>query len=148
MKIIDLELPPVLPRTRVQLDCSVTPSLTKQSFKDECDINNILKKYRNTGLITHVQTARQGYGDFSSITDYQSAMNAVLAAQEAFLELPAEIRERFGNDPMTFVQFIDNPANVNAAVELGLKPKSDAVQTPAGPAGSQVAGGVTTPKAT
>lgn len=148
MKLIDWEMPPVLPRARVRLDFTGTTSLTKQSFKDECDINNILKKYQNTGLITHVQEARSGYGDFTAVTDYQSALNAVLEAQDAFLELPAQIRERFNNDPTEFVAFIDDPRNANAAIELGLKPRVDANVTALGAPGSQGAGGNETPKAT
>lgn len=145
MKIIDMEMPPVPVRTRVRLDCSVTPSLTKQAFKDECDINNILKKYKNTGLLTHVQAARSRYADFTAVSDYQSALNAVLEAQDAFQDLPANIRERFNNDPMSFVSFIDNPANDEQAIQLGLKVRTKAVQTPAAPAGGQGAGGATTP---
>ena len=31
-------------------------SLTKQSFKDECDINNIMNKWVKNGILTHVDS--------------------------------------------------------------------------------------------
>lgn len=135
------ELPqvPIPPRpdTRLKFDPAKEPSLTKQSFKDECDINVILKRYKLTGLVEHVQSARGGYGDFTQVTDYQSALNAVLLAQDAFLELPATIRERFGNEPDAFVRFVDDPANAQALVDLGLAVAKDAPASPAQPGGSQ-----------
>lgn len=31
------------------------PSLTKQAFKAEADVNNILARYRQTGVVEHLQ---------------------------------------------------------------------------------------------
>ena len=39
------------------------PSLTKQSFKDECNINNIMSKYMKDGLIGHVNKHQGRYDD-------------------------------------------------------------------------------------
>ena len=39
-------------------------SMTKRCHKDECDINNILKGFQRTGLITHV---RQSGGHYSEM---------------------------------------------------------------------------------
>ena len=43
-----------------------TDSLTQQQFADECDVNNILAKYRATGLLTHIKHHNGNYRDFSS----------------------------------------------------------------------------------
>lgn len=40
------------------------PSMAQQHFKDECDVNNILRKYESTGLVTHVANGTPSYGDF------------------------------------------------------------------------------------
>jgi phage internal scaffolding protein len=97
----------------------VRPSRTQQSFRDECDINNILRKFNVTGQLPTGSVQPQ-YGDFSGITDYQSALNAVMAAQESFLSLPAKIRARFDNDPAVFVEFASDEANKDEMKALGL----------------------------
>jgi len=95
-------------------------SRTKQQFKEECDVNNILKKYRATGLLTHIRATKPQYGDFTQVTDFQSAMDQVQRAQDAFLKLPAKVRSRFRNDPSELVEFLSNPANTEEAIQLGL----------------------------
>lgn len=95
------------------------PSLTKQSFRDECDINNILRQFNVTGQLPAGSVQPQ-YGDFSGITDYQSALNAVMAAQDSFLQLPAKLRARFDNDPALFVDFASDEANKDEMKALGL----------------------------
>ena len=96
-----------------------SPSRTKQSFRDECDINNILRKFNVTGQLPAGSVQPQ-YGDFSGITDYQSALNAVMEAQDSFLALPAKIRSRFDNDPALFVEFASDEANKDEMKALGL----------------------------
>lgn len=95
-------------------------SRTKQAFKDECDINRVMKKYEKTGVITHVNRFSGRYGDFISAPDYQAACNAVLAAQDMFMTLPSKVRARFENDPRAFLEFAQNPDNVDEMRELGL----------------------------
>lgn len=46
--------------------------LTRQSFKDECDINNIIKTYTDTGLVNHVAKSRPIYGEAPE-TDFFTA---------------------------------------------------------------------------
>ena len=95
------------------------PSLAQQQFKDECDINVILERFNVTGQLPVVPLQPQ-FGDFSGITDYQTALNAVLDAQESFDALPARIRERFANDPAAFVDFCLDEANKEEMKALGL----------------------------
>jgi phage internal scaffolding protein len=96
-----------------------SPSRTKQSFRDECDINNILKQFNVTGQLP-VGSVQPQYGDFSGITDYQSALNAVMAAQDSFLQLPAKVRAKFDNDPALFVEFASDEAHKDEMKALGL----------------------------
>jgi phage internal scaffolding protein len=97
----------------------IRPSRTKQSFRDECDINNILRQFNVTGELP-IGSVQPQYGDFSGITDYQSALNAVMAAQDSFLALPAKLRARFDNDPALFVEFASDEANRDELKALGL----------------------------
>lgn len=100
-------------------------TMAKQSFKDECNINNIMSKYANTGLIDHVQKVQGSYGDFTSVADYQLSLNQVIDAQNAFDELPAALRKRFGNNPSQLMEFLSDASNQDEAVKLGLiEPKS------------------------
>lgn len=96
-----------------------SPSRTKQSFRDECDINNILRQFNVTGQLP-VGSVQPQYGDFSGITDYQSALNAVMAAQDSFLALPAKVRAKFDNDPALFVDWASDEANKDEMKALGL----------------------------
>jgi phage internal scaffolding protein len=96
-------------------------SLTKQSFAEEADINTIVRKFLQTGeLPTNVRLPT--YGDFTGLTDYHAAMNAVAQANEAFDQLPANIRTRFHNDPGEFVDFCSDDKNREEAIKLGLVP--------------------------
>lgn len=106
------------------------PTLTQQSFKDQQDINRIVKQYAKTGVA--VQTTRKPMAeDFVGITDYHSAMNAIRAGDEAFEALPSNIRERFNNDPAEFVDFCLDEANNEEAAKLGLAyRKFEELETP------------------
>ena len=100
-------------------------SLAQQHFKEECDINTILQKFNITGLLPE-QTLSPLYGDFSGIGDYHTALNRVIAAQEEFDALPAQIRARFDNDPANLIEFLENSENRPEAEELGLVEKAAA----------------------
>lgn len=99
------------------------PSMAQQHFKDECDVNNILRKYESTGLVTHVANGTPSYGDFSSVLEFQQAQNILIEAQDAFEALPASLRKRFDNDPALMLEFIENPDNREEAEKLGLVDK-------------------------
>src|SRR5882724_5787175 len=53
------------------------PSMTKQEFLDECDINNIVKEYLITGQIAHIsaKAAQGAFLDLPDPIDYQTALN-------------------------------------------------------------------------
>lgn len=95
-------------------------SRTKQSFKAECDINNILKKYNKTGQLPDMIRANPRYGDFSNVPSYQEALQIVAHAEEQFAGLPAKVRQEFSNDPSLFLSFASDPQNHNRMVEMGL----------------------------
>jgi len=53
--------------------------------------------------------------------DLREAIELQRSAGEAFLQLPSKIRDRFKNDPIEFLAFLDDPKNHQESVELGLR---------------------------
>lgn len=91
----------------------------QQSFKEECDINTILRKFSVTGELPDNVRVPQ-YGEFEESFDFMSAMNVVRAAEEAFAAMPSDVRERFNNDPARFVEFANDSSNYDEALKMGL----------------------------
>lgn len=92
---------------------------TRQSMRDESDINVIMAKYAKTGYVNHL--ARHG-GDyaFASSVSFHEAMNIVTRADQMFSDLPAKARVRFGGDPAQFLEFVQDSSNFDEMVVLGL----------------------------
>jgi len=111
------------------LDCSVEKSLTRQEFREECDINTILRRFGITGQLPE-NVRMPTYGDFVGVRDFQTAMNAVASARESFDAMPAHVRSRFGNDPGAFVDFCSDVNNLEEARRLGLAVPAEAQATP------------------
>lgn len=114
-------------RRKVSFICE-GESRTKQSMKDECDINNIMKRYERTGLITHLEKRQQYFADVSSVPDFAQAISVVDAAHKMFMSLPANIRKHFENDPAQYVEFCADPSNLEKMREMGIanpEPKPD-----------------------
>lgn len=118
------------------LEC-LDESLAQQHARDECDINNIVRRFGLTGELPNGVSMPQ-YGDFTGVTDYHSALNAVIAADQAFMKLPADIRTRFNNDAGAFVDFCSDDNNRAEAERLGLVPATQVASNPA-PEGGGVA---------
>lgn len=123
---------------RVQIEF-LQPSQTQQHFKDETDINVIMKKNPDITQCQYVNHIGQAtYGDFSDVDEYRDAFDRVLEAQEQFLELPSEVRNRFMNDPAQFLEFVLNPKNGDELVKMGLaqsRPVESAQNEPTSPLG-------------
>lgn len=110
------------------LHCS-DETRTQQQFGEECDINTIVHRFGLTGQLPQNLEVPMT-GDFSEVVDYQTALNKLMLADEAFMQMPAEIRERFGNDAGKFVDFTSNPMNVEECRKWGL---ARPVEAPRGP---------------
>lgn len=117
-------------------DCGAE-SLVQQQFKDECDVNTIVRRFGLTGEIP--LTRMEGvYGDFSEVTDFDSALEAVTRAQESFMSVPAEVRERFGNDPGRLLAFVQTAKKQAMVDELGLDVRERRKRAPKGRKGDLV----------
>ncbi|AXH74422.1 MAG: internal scaffolding protein [Microviridae sp.] len=94
-------------------------SRTIQSAAEDADINTIVRRFGLTGQLPTDLAIPQS-GDFTNIPDFHTAMNLVRQAQEEFMRVPAEIRERFSNDPQRLMSFVEDDANRDEALKLGL----------------------------
>lgn len=106
---------------RVQTDTTKWKDVTDQQFADQVDINEIVAKFQKTGQINHLNKMQGMIADVSEIPDLLESMQTVTKAQQTFAQLPAHLRDRFGNSPVQLINFLQNPENDQEAVSLGLK---------------------------
>lgn len=97
--------------------------LTKQSFKNECDINKIMEKFQKSGAISHYASHAPDYGECTQ-ANLQDALNIVADANTMFEELPSSIRAKFHNDAGQFLDFVQDKKNLEEMRELGLANKA------------------------
>ncbi|QCQ84594.1 internal scaffolding protein [Blackfly microvirus SF02] len=124
-------------RHAVDVDCSVClstgeflPSLTRQEFKDECDINIFMDRYQK-GVIGMPAPREPLYVDLTSAPrDLMEAHDIMMAATRSFMSLPAVVRREFDNDAFKFVDFAANPENVAKMREWGLAEPEKVAQAP------------------
>lgn len=98
-------------------------SKTQQQFRDDADINNIIKRYTecpSASLMDRVCPRVPQFGDFSNVGDLQRNLNEIRDAGYAFDALPATLRARFNNDPLQLLAFVQDSSNRDEAVKLGL----------------------------
>jgi len=106
------------------------PTLTKQEFTESCDPNYVIERHL-MGIDVPASARQPFYGDFTGVPDYHTALNLVTEANNAFNSLDARIRTRFNNDPGEFLEFVNNPANENALIEMGFALPRETPPTPA-----------------
>lgn len=130
------------------LDFGEELSRTKQSHKDECDINKIVARAEKAGGLGPVPVSQE-FLDVSEVPDYQSALDLIIEADALFMSQPAQLRARFGNDPAEFVRFVQDPSNQEEMIKLGLATRRPPVE-PAEPASgpSKKKGGAKPPPST
>ena len=106
-------------RKETSLRC-LDKSLAQQNFAAECEINGIIKRFEKTGMLTHVSDKVAQFGDFTGIPDYQASLNFIGKANDLFMSLSAELRDRFNNDPASLLAFVSDPRNRAEGVKLGI----------------------------
>lgn len=102
---------------------TVGPSLTRQEFAEECDINTLMSKYdaHVIGGPGNMSAAQPFYADFANIPDtLLGYMEFMDMAETQFMRLPAVVRREFDNNAHQFVEFAANPANLEQMRSWGL----------------------------
>lgn len=106
-------------RSRKFASVPVGESLTVQADAEDADINTIVRRFHLTGSMP--QGLRPPtYADFDEVFDFHSAQIAVARATEMFMAMPADVRSRFSNDPQIFLDFAENPDNIDDLRAMGL----------------------------
>lgn len=116
-------------RRRVIFDYSNCISKVDETQAIETDINYLVKKFTPNELGLYIAARSQGRQpitghDFSREPDLQSAKNEVYRLGQAFNQLPESVQREF-EGPLQFLKFIDNPANAEQMVKLGLLTKKE-----------------------
>lgn len=106
------------------------PSLTRQEFADECDINAIMERYERVGVVNHYSSREPKYLDLSEVPDLHTALGVMQQAEEAFMSLPAVVRREFENRVEDFVEFASDPENLPQMRTWGLAPPEKAPEPP------------------
>lgn len=97
------------------------PSLTDQDSKDECDVNLIIERAMKGHAVTHLRTHTGTYMDLAEVPDFTQSMQIVANAQNAFNQLPSDLREKFHNSPQIMMEYLADKRNDEEAISLGLK---------------------------
>jgi len=105
--------------------------LTVQSDRDDADINKIIARYLKTGVPPPSLKGEPFYGDVSEFSGLADSLIKIQEADRLFMQFPAELRERFDNDKVKFIDFLENPGNRDEAIDLGLILKPVVPETPA-----------------
>jgi len=95
-------------------------SRTQQHFKDEVNVNTIMKKARRSGVLPFKGPEDCIFQDLTTVTDYKEAQDRIIAINNKFNELPANIRSKFGNAPEKILEYLQDPKNEEEARQLGL----------------------------
>lgn len=116
----------------IYCDCSDLPSLTRQEFANECDVNFLMSQFEKTGIFPgSLNNMPPRYLDVSDVPDLPTALNLLNEATQAFMSLPAVTRREFDNDPVKFIQFAENPDNIEKMREWKLAPPAPVEPPPA-----------------
>lgn len=92
---------------------------TEQNHKKECDVNEIIKKYDRTGLLTHVKRIEAQFGDMTGAS-FRKMQDEVARAKTMFEQFPADVKKRFDNDISKLLEFMESPENREEGIKLGL----------------------------
>lgn len=119
-----------LTRGRRIVTASSKPSRTRQSFRDECDINLIMSKYSKNGGF-ELPTRPPVYADVYDTPDLQTAYEVMRDAEDAFMRLPSDLRKYLDNDPRRMLAEIESGDNLDVYRDFGiLGPTPEISSTP------------------
>lgn len=90
------------------------------SFQDACDVNKIVAKFQRTNVLTHTSRQRPRFADVYDAEGLLSSFGAVEAAREQFEGLPSGVRRAAGNDPVRFLEMLEDEDGAKVLGDAGL----------------------------
>lgn len=97
-----------------------TESKVWQASKNETDVNVIMANYVRTGAMTSQNNKTPMYGDFTMKMDLQQAFKLSEQAREGFMSLPPNVRALANNDPVKFVEMMQDRNNWPRFAQAGM----------------------------
>jgi len=91
----------------------------EQSFAEDLDINRMLEPMHKKGLLRHSVKFEGEYDDIPA-GDFQEAQFIVARGKSMFEQLPSKTRLKFENNPAKFMQFVQNPENIDWLKKNGI----------------------------
>ena len=99
------------------------------SFAEELDINRIVARYKQTGLMPQ-PSLRGFFEDVSNLPeDLMAAHEKLREAERGFSNLPSDVRAQYDNNPLMLLSALADPARREAALEA-LGPRKEAPPPP------------------
>lgn len=107
-------------RKRVSLDFSKDKKVTVDYYRDECDINLVVKRYRDVNQYLNTFDASKAmYEDITQVpTNFTDAIKQVREAEETYYQMPAKVRQMFGS-PEAFLDAFNHESMRPVLTELG-----------------------------
>lgn len=89
-----------------------------QMFKDDCDLEQIIKRVMQTGDIGLMQKTQPFYAEFDDMPEnIFEAHQKIKEAEEQFDKLPIEVKEKYG---MSFDRFLADFGSENWLKNMGM----------------------------
>lgn len=112
------------------IDFDPEERVTRDEFAEECDIHNILKKFRVTGVLVDPSIRRLQqpmFGDFTEIPSLDEFERIKSEVAGSFEKLPEVVREAFHGDPIIAMSWLGKATPrqiVGLWRDLGLDPRT------------------------
>lgn len=95
-------------------------SLTVQSDAHNAEINEIIRKFSQGGMLDNLNMAEAVFQDITEFTDFADAMLHAKMAEADFLKLPSKIREIFNHDVAEWLDAAHDQEKRDALVAAGV----------------------------
>jgi len=95
------------------------PGRTLQSHAEDADINVLVRRFGVTGTV-NISKRVPSYADYPEDFNFRDSLETIMQGEEAFAQVPAEIRARFHHNAAAFVEFCSKEENLPELRRLGL----------------------------
>lgn len=106
------------------------PSMTRQEFAAECDINVLMAHYEKNAVLPPQNRREPQYFDASEVPDFREALDIAREAHDAFMRVPAIVRKELDNDVYRFVEYCQDEKNAENLRKWGLAAPAKVADAP------------------
>jgi len=115
---------------RVQTELS-TETVTQSEFAKELDINQLVERHIKTNTPFPQQDMDQ-FADVSDLGTFQASQDAIIRANESWMQLDPKIRRHFNDKVENFLGALSDPSQKDELIRLNVykKPQEKAAEIP------------------